>query len=412
MEPRASILVVEDNEWVQNYVFKIFKATHNVVLAGDGIEAIERLQEKIPDLIILDIMMPRMNGNELFQRLKEHVEWRSVPVIMFSAMSDEEHKLEGLEAGADDYIAKPFNPRELRARASNLIKLRRQERELARLNTSLEARVQTQVAMILAERRRYERELESARDRAEASDRLKGFILRNMSHEIRTPITNILGFAEILSERVEEEDEQFTQYIKANGRRLLETVTAILDFSKLATDSFEIDPREIDVREAIVDAAARFVDAAEEKGLYLRYDVPEGEHHAHLDRPAIDRILNHLLGNAIKFTREGGVIIRYRPTGDQLLLEVEDSGVGISDEFREELYAPFKQESEGDGRNFEGTGLGLAICRRLVELMGGNITVDSQKGAGTTFRVAFPQRRRRALPSWSTRAKPAATAAS
>jgi signal transduction histidine kinase len=257
--------------------------------------------------------------------------------------------------------------------------------------------------MILAERRRYEKELVAARDRAEASDRLKGFILRNMSHEIRTPITNILGFAEILSERIGDEDVQFTQYIKANGRRLLETVTAILDFSKLATDSFELDPKEIDVRDAATDAVARFVDVAEEKGLSLGLDVPDDEQLAHLDRPAVDRILNHLVGNAIKFTREGGVVIRARSFGDRVELEVQDSGVGISEEFRSELYAPFKQESEGDSRSFEGTGLGLAICRRLVELMGGEIAVESEKGFGTTFKVTFPQRRRRRMPEWKAR---------
>src|SRR5690606_40239032 len=100
------------------------------------------LEHITPDLIILDLIMPRMDGTELFERLKENKKWRNIPVIMFSAMNDEENKLEGLEAGADDYIAKPFNPRELRARVRNLIQLRAQERELERLNSNLETRVQ------------------------------------------------------------------------------------------------------------------------------------------------------------------------------------------------------------------------------------------------------------------------------
>ena len=397
----ATVMVVEDNEWVQNYVRKIFRNTYNVVVASDGVEALELLEDVSPDLIILDIMMPRMDGNEVFARLKARGDWQNIPVIMFSAMSDEEHKLEGLEAGADDYIAKPFNPRELRARAKNLIQLRQQERELSRLNASLEARVQTQVAMILAERRRYEKELVAARDKAEASDRLKGFILRNMSHEIRTPITNILGFAEILGERVSDEDLQFTQYIQGNGKRLLETVTAILDFSKLATDSFEIEPEAMDLREAVFDAIARYSDAANEKGLRLSCDVAANVADVRLDRPAFDRVLNHLIGNAIKFTREGGIIVRAGYTPDETIIEVEDTGVGISEEFRPDLFLPFKQESEGDARDFEGTGLGLAICGRLVELMGGQIEVESEKGIGTTFRINFPKVRGKRAASWA-----------
>ena len=390
-EATATLLVVEDNEWVQNYVARIFRGKYHIVIARDGVEAMQYLKNKTPDLIILDLVMPRMDGAQVFEKLKDNRKWRNIPVIMFSAMSEEEHKLEGLEAGADDYIAKPFNPRELRARVRNLIRMREQERDLEKLNSNLETRVQTQVAMILAERRRYERELVAERDRAEASDRLKGFILRNMSHEIRTPITNILGFAEVLSERVNTQDVQFTRYIQSNGRRLLDTVTAILDFSKLATDSFEILPADTDVAEVVRDAGKRYQDAAAEKHLDLRVETPEGGKTARLDRAAVDRILNHLIGNAIKFTDEGGIIVRASLEADTVRLEVEDSGIGISDDFRDELFTPFRQESEGDSRSFEGTGLGLAICRQLCELMGGQIEVTTQKGSGSTFQVTIPR---------------------
>jgi signal transduction histidine kinase len=409
---RATVLVVEDNEWVQNYVSRIFRESHEIILAGDGLEALDHLERITPDLIILDLIMPRMDGTELFERLKENKKWRNIPVIMFSAMSDEEHKLEGLEAGADDYIAKPFNPRELRARVRNLIQLRAQERELERLNTNLETRVQTQVAMILAERRRYERELVGARDRAEASDRLKGFILRNMSHEIRTPITNILGFAEILAERVQGEDVQFTRYIQSNGKRLLDTVMAILDFSELATESFKLTPSDVSLSEVINDAAARYEEAAREKRLILHVDVADSGHRVYFDRSAIDRILNHLIGNAIKFTSRGGVAVRAACDANKVMIEVEDTGVGIAESFRDQLYAPFTQESEGDSRSFEGTGLGLAICKGLVELMGGAIAVKSQKGSGSTFTLTFPQRRDRAAVQSNTAGRnstPAAT---
>src|SRR5690606_20916289 len=118
----------------------------------------------------------------------------------------------------------------------------------------------------------------------------------------------------------------------------------------------------------------------------------------HLDRSAIDRILNHLIANALKFTSQGGVAVRAANDASKVMIEVEDTGVGIADSFKDQIYAPFTQESAGDSRSFEGTGLGLAICKSLVELMGGSISVKSQKGSGTTFTLTFPQGRGAVAP--------------
>lgn len=389
-EQRSVIMVVEDNEWVQNYVQKIFEGEYDVVVAGDGVDALSALQAVMPDLMILDIMMPRMDGNELFKRLKANPEWSNIPIIIFSAMSSEESRLEGLEKGADDYIAKPFNPRELIARAKNLITIRRQERELLRLNNELESRVNKQVALILSERKRYERELILAKEKAEESDKLKGFILKNLSHEIRTPITNILGFAEILSERVPQDDKQFTAYIDTNGKRLLETVTSILDFSKLTNDQFELQPSLTEVATLASDAVKRFVDSAQAKGLGIRAESNVNAPEVFIDRSAVDRILNHLLSNAVKFTSQGEITVRCNEKADGLHIEVQDTGVGIDASFYSEMFSPFKQESVGESRSFEGTGLGLSISNRLVDLMGGSISVESEKGVGSTFHVHIP----------------------
>lgn len=389
-DARSIIMVVEDNEWVQNYVQKIFAEEYDVVVAGDGVYALEELEKVTPDLIILDIMMPRMDGNELFKHLKENAVWANIPIIIFSAMSSEENRLEGLERGADDYIGKPFNPRELVARAKNLITIRRQERELTKLNNELESRVQKQVALIMSERKRYERELIHAKEKAEESDKLKSFILKNMSHEIRTPITNILGFAEILSERVGDDDKQFTSYINSNGKRLLETVTAILDFSKLTTDLFDIQPAPTDASALAADAVMRHEESAAAKGLAIRATASEDATTVNIDRSAVDRILNHLLSNAIKFTSEGEIVVSCNASDDGINIAVQDSGVGISDSFHSDLFSPFKQESVGEARTFEGTGLGLSITKRLVDLMGGTISFETEKGVGSIFKVFIP----------------------
>jgi signal transduction histidine kinase len=376
---------------VQDYVKKIFADEYVVVLAEDGVVAMEKLEDLTPDLIILDIMMPRKDGNEVFAELKADPRLASVPVIMFTAMSSEENRLDGLERGADDYIGKPFNPRELLARTKNLIQLRAQERELLSLNRELEDKVRKQVGLIVAERKRYEAELIAAKNRSESSDKVKTFILNNLSHEIRTPVTNILGFAEILKDRVTDEERPFMEYIESNSKRLLETVSTILDFSQLTTKSFDLYFGLASLNTIMDDAASRFRSSAESKGLKLVWSKNDQEdHQIVIDRSALDSILNQIIGNAVKFTKWGTVTLDAGVHSDRVIIRVQDTGVGIDEKFVESMFEPFHQESTGDGRSFEGTGLGLTIARQLVELMGGKIKVASNKGNGSVFSVIVP----------------------
>ncbi|NND73097.1 MAG: response regulator [Rhodothermales bacterium] len=391
VDDKPLVLVVEDNEWVQDYVKKIFEGEYRVEIAEDGVVATEKLVTLTPDLIILDIMMPRKDGNEVFTEIKQDPRLASIPVIMFTAIASEENRLDGLERGADDYIGKPFNPRELLARTRNLIQLRAQERELKALNNDLEEKVQKQVSLIVAERKRYEDELIAARDRSEASDQVKTIILRNMSHEVRTPITNVLGFAEILKDRVSEDDRPFMEYIESNSKRLLETVTTILDYSQLATNSFELHFSLVSLRQIVQDAHSRFKHAAEAKGLSLEIIDNEGQSaEIVVDRTAMDSMLNQIIGNAIKFTNSGVITIDAGVHSDSVFIRVKDTGVGIAEEFIEKLFEPFQQESVGEGRNYEGTGLGLAIAKRMGELMGGDVKVASTQGEGSCFTISLP----------------------
>ncbi len=393
---RPIVLVVEDNEWVQGYVVKIFGPEYNVEIASDGVYAMEKLEKILPDLIILDIMMPRMDGNEVFRKLKETPKLSRIPVIMFTAISSEENRLEGLEMGADDYIGKPFNPRELLARAKNLIQLRRQERELALLNQHLETRVSEQVALITKAREAYEKKLIQAVEVAEEANDVKSFILKNISSEIRTPITNILGFAEILEERVSEEDQSFVNYIEVNGRRLLETISTILDFSRIMVGQIDLMQTAESLSDVVRSAIARYEPAVAEKPVTIRGLIADGNDEIAVDRPAVDAIMNHLISNAVKFTAEGEIVVRAAQKDGVLSIQVSDTGIGISDEFMPDLFKPFKQETQNGERTFDGTGVGLTIAKKLANLMGGDIRAKSEKGKGSSFAVVLPSRAKQA----------------
>ena len=256
----------------------------------------------------------------------------------------------------------------------------------------LEERVRQQVALIVSERKRYETDLIAAKEKSEASDKVKTFILKNMSHEIRTPITNILGFAEILKDRVSDEERPFMEYIESNSKRLLETVTTILDFSQLTTNSFALHFTMVSLSEIMDDAVKRFKDVAERKNLSIEWRQKEGsaEHDIVIDRTAIDSILNQVIGNAIKFTSEGAISLDAGIHSDRVFIRVKDTGIGIGEEFQEQMFEPFQQESVGEGRSFEGTGLGLSISQALAKLMGGAIKVVSTKGEGSVFTIVLP----------------------
>ena len=237
---------------------------------------------------------------------------------------------------------------------------------------------------------RFEAEQE-ARRRAEEMLRLKSSLLNNMSHELRTPLTGILGFADVLAEEVGDELRDFAEIIQRSARRLLETLNSVLDLAQLEGGGVELRPEPLDLGAETGEALLLLRPLAEQKGLALRFDAPAPTPHARVDRACFHRILNNLVGNAIKFTDEGGVDVRLRADAGDVLVEVRDTGAGIDAAFLPHLFEEFRQESTGLDRSHEGSGLGLAITKRLVDLSGGAIGVESRKEEGSRFTLRFPR---------------------
>ncbi len=240
---------------------------------------------------------------------------------------------------------------------------------------------------------RIEREadLRDARDEAQEMSRLKSAFLANMSHEIRTPLTSILGFAEMLADTdLEEPYSDFVLRIQRSSNRLLETLTSVLDLSQLEAGALHLSPRAFIVNEVVEDAVQGFARTAEDKAIELTLSLPDEPVEVMLDRAALQRVVSNLVGNAVKFTSAGGVDVHLTANDEEVELRVSDTGVGISESFLPYLFDPFVQEYSGQARTFEGTGLGLAISRDLIELMQGEITVESVKGEGSTFTVRLP----------------------
>ena len=232
-----------------------------------------------------------------------------------------------------------------------------------------------------------------------------------MSHEVRTPLTAIIGFAEILEEELSGPHCQFASRIHRSSQRLLDTLNSVLHLSKLEAGLETPDRSALDLAGELDEVADMLAPRAEEAGVDLQVEVSERPLRVVSDRDLLYRIVMNLAGNAIKFTEAGGRA-KLRATResdehennkrqenqreenqheeDQVIVEVEDTGVGISDEFQDRLFEAFTQESTGVRREHEGSGLGLAIVGRLVDLLGGTIDVESTKGEGTTFTIVLP----------------------
>lgn len=233
--------------------------------------------------------------------------------------------------------------------------------------------------------------LEKAVEEAEEMNRLQAAFLADMSHEIRTPLTSIIGFAEVLDEKVSGEAGRFSELILESSQRLLDTVNSVLDLSKLETESVHLSPERVNVADEVRDTVRLFQAQAEENDIDLTVEAPDRVE-AVLDASALHRCCSNLVSNAIKYTDEGSVIVRIRTEADWIAVEVEDTGVGIDPAHQDTLFEPFEQAGADALQDESGTGLGLAITNRLVSLMDGTIEVESTPGEGAVFTVWVPSR--------------------
>ena len=236
----------------------------------------------------------------------------------------------------------------------------------------------------------YQDQMPRVKAEAERVAQLKEAFLANISHEFRTPLTGILGFAQLLQEDVDAEQREFVDIILRNGRRLMATLNSMVDLSKLHSNYLEMNHEVFNMVDEVKQVAQSLSAMAQDKELYLRLRATRPELLVRLDRSHLYRILEHLIGNAIKFTHTGGVIVEVHSDPENVHVRVMDTGIGIRNEFLPFLFEEFNQESSGLSRNYEGTGIGLSVVKRLIDLMEGEISVDTEKGEGSVFTLTFP----------------------
>jgi signal transduction histidine kinase len=264
--------------------------------------------------------------------------------------------------------------------------------DLAKQVEELQERLESEVSRrkaLEASLQESQEKLQEAEARAEATTCLKSSLLTNMSHELRTPLTSIIAHASILERKLDGEIRNSARMIKCGGERLNETLNSVLILAQLEAKTLEPVTSDVDLEAVLAQAIETWRPLAHDKDLWLRTSLEADEVTFRSDPRCLRRILNNLIGNAIKFTEEGGVSVSIH-ADDELVIEVRDTGQGMGEDFLCDLFEAFTQESSGLTRTHEGTGLGLAITRHLVDTLGGDINVKTQRGVGSVFTVRLP----------------------
>lgn len=523
MRQKDTILIVDDERLNLSILEDLLESDYDIMVALSGKQALNRINSGVlPDLILLDIMMPDMDGYTLCHHIKSNPKTSEIPVMFVSAMNQNEDEEKGLSLGAVDYVTKPIIPDLLKLRVKNHLTIKRQSNEL---NVLVQQQIQdrkdleksqahlrraqaianlgswdffidtgvvhfspqcyeilgvepsknlpslsliegymhpddrlsfiktindiklgreksfdligriirpdgmqryihqtadliqsesgrplciTAVLQDITEQRKTEEELrqyrenleetvkkrtfelEKSRDAAEAGARSKASFLANMSHEIRTPMNAIIGFAEIALQdsKLSEDTYSHIKTLYHSARSLLSIINDILDVSKIESGRFELEKVNFHLENVLHDALRILEHKAQEKSLLLHLDYASTLSSCFMGDPTrLKQVVLNLVGNAIKFTEQGEVVVSVEQ-GDvenSLHFSVKDSGIGMTPEQVEKVFVPFTQANESTTRRFGGTGLGTTISKQIVELMGGEIWVESEIGEGSTF---------------------------
>jgi signal transduction histidine kinase len=348
--------------------------------AANGSEALESVAANPPDLILLDVMMPGMSGFEVCRRLKSRPGTQFIPIVLVTALADRDSRVTGIEAGADDFITKPVDAHELRARVRSLLRIKSLHDEVEGKNESLNEANRELL-------RRYEdlRRLEVMRET----------LTQMIVHDLRNPLGAVLGFVRLLKRKGLVSQEEAAQHallaIHACGQTLMDMITAMLDVAKLEAGEMPLSPGKVDLGQVVAEVEMGMRSLLEHKRLEFHLDLPEGLPPLVADRESLRRILVNIVGNAIGFSPNAGRIsVSARPEEGFLRVSVRDEGPGISSEDQGRIFEKFGQvESRQSGRKYT-TGLGLTYCKMAVEAHGGRIGVESEVGAGSVFWFTLP----------------------
>ncbi len=363
--PPPSILVVDDTPANLHLLTGMLKDLgYRVRSVSDGKFALQTARHDPPDLFLLDVLMPGMNGYELCQHLKSDEKLAEIPVIFISALNDTMDKVKAFQVGGVDYVTKPFQLREVQARVSTHLELHKQKHMIQESYEQL-------------------RQLEELRDN----------LVHMVVHDMRTPLTSMKGFLVMLDmvegKTMSAEGHEYLTIVTEATENLIELTSSVLDVSKMEAGEMTLDLSEFNLTDIIQGLMDKLESLRKNREFII--EAPDEATPVTGDAVLITRIIQNLLGNALKFTPdEGSIAVGYRLEQDCTHIYVRDTGPGIPQESMGRIFEKFGQDKTQPKQKQYSTGLGLTFCKLAVEAHGGTIGVDSEVGKGSTFWFTIP----------------------
>ncbi len=367
-----TVLVVEDAPETIALISSLLKGIYRTRIATSGEKGLEiAVSDSPPDLVLLDIIMPGMDGYEVCRRLKAQPNTAEIPIIFLTAKSEIEDEQMGLELGAVDYITKPISPPILMARIKTHLRLHMQNRELQ-------------------ENYRALRKLEELRDN----------LVHMIVHDLRSPLTYIMGYLDLLTDSqttiFSQEDREMLEIARGSAETLRDMVSAVLDVSRMESEEIQLNLSDCELVGIAKEALAELEPLKRNRKLSL--EAPDDPVGIRADADLLVRVVRNLLGNALKFTRSNGEIsVIIQPAEDRVRVLVRDDGFGIPAEYHEKIFDKFGQVETPEHRQKYSTGLGLTFCKLAVQAHYGRIGVESELGHGSTIWFELPSKGPRSI---------------
>ncbi len=372
---KARILIVDDKtESLDVLSYFLKPCGYEIFTASDGVEALEFISRELPDIILLDVMMPRLNGFQVCERLKKDERTFHIPIIMITALKELKDKIRALEAGADDFISKPFESVELITRVRSLLRIKFYHDRLIR----------------------QKKELEKQKLALEKEDKLKKTLTDLIVHDMKNPLFIIQGNLQMMNmmqgSRKSAGSEKYTRRIEHSSHNLLRIILSLLDISRLDQGTLDLQPKLVNVPEMLQPKIDYYLQVAEHRQKTARLDVPPKLSRAYFDPELLERVLDNLLDYAFKHAPEKTEVLiqmEQKPKAD-ITLKISHQGTPIPDKYLSKMFDPASQvELRNLGLN-RTRGFGLVFCKKAIERSAGTIDFDPECSAGARLIITLP----------------------
>ncbi len=362
---KENILVVDDQMTNLKILSSILSKEYSLGIANSGENALKYLENNTPDLILLDIMMPEMDGYEVCQKIKQNEAYKDIPIIFLTAKTDIDDVVKGFEYGAVDYIAKPFNISELKVRVRNHLNLQAARNELKKANAKL-------------------KKINQEKDR----------FFSIIAHDLRSPLSGFAGLSELLVQQIRANNldmiEKYASAMQHSSKITMELLLNLMTWSRAQTGTLEYKAETLSIPGIVNENIALLQNSADEKSITLTTEI-SGDDTFSADKEMMGVVLRNSISNAIKFTNVGGSVkISAEKNASEVKFFVVDDGIGMNKEMVDSLFR-IDTKVRRLGTNKEpSTGLGLLLCKEFVDMHGGQIIVESEEGKGTKISISIP----------------------